>query len=298
MQTLELLIERDYALHALIAAVAIGVVCSLLSVIVVLKRMAFIGQGISHAGFGGVGAAALLGYTGSAYAIQHDVVVFAFCLGSALLIGALTRSKLVEADTAIGVLLAGTMAFGVLAQNLRVHWQETWPAYRDFIGEAGYPQSWESILFGSLFNVDRAGMMTALGLVIAITTICFALRRHLLFFTFDSTASRVFGVRTGALHYLLMTLLAIVVVVSIRLVGLIMVSALLVLPGATALLISRRIQTVIGASLIVGALGAGLGVVLSLEVGTLSPGPCIVAVLALEFGLAYGWNKFTGVKKL
>ncbi|MHC4995915.1 MAG: metal ABC transporter permease [Planctomycetota bacterium] len=298
MQTFDLLFQRDYALQALVAALAIGAVCSLLSVIVVLKRMAFIGQGISHAGFGGVGAAALLGFTGAAYAWQHDAVVFAFCLGSALLIGALTRSRLVEADTAIGVLLAGTMAFGILAQNLRVHWQETWPAYREFIGATGYSPPWESILFGSLWNVGRGGMTTAIVLAVAITALCFALRRHLLFYTFDATASRVFGVRTALLHYLLMTLLAVVVVVSIRLVGLIMVSALLVLPGATALLLTRRIQFVIAASLATGALGAGFGVVMSLEVGTLSPGPCIVAVLALEFGLAYTWKKLTGVKKL
>ena len=160
MLTLSMLFARTYETQALVAAVAVGLVCSLLSVIVVLKRMAFIGQGISHAGFGGVGTAALLGFTGSIYHWQHDLIVLAFCLGTGLLIGVLSRARRIETDTAIGILLSATMAWGVLAQNLRVEWQ-TWPAYREFVGGGGYTPPWEAILFGSLLNVGEQGMWIA-----------------------------------------------------------------------------------------------------------------------------------------
>ncbi|MEX2671402.1 MAG: metal ABC transporter permease [Phycisphaeraceae bacterium] len=281
-----MLATRSYVLHALVAAVAVGAVCSLLSVLVVLKRMAFIGQGISHAGFGGVGTAALLGYTGAAYYWQHDLIVFAFCLGTAVLIGAMTRRKRVEADTAIGILLAATMAWGVLAQNLRVELQ-AWVPYREWVGAVGYSPPWEAILFGSMLNVGREGMIAALVMAFVVIAAGFITWRHLLFFAFDETVCRVFGVRSKFMHYLVLVLVALVVVVSIRLVGLVLVSALLIVPGATALMLSQRTFPVLLLSLTVGILGAAGGLMLSLEIGALSPGACVVAVLSLLFGL--GW---------
>lgn len=287
MQTFQLLFERSYVFHAFIGAVAVGLVCSLMSVIVVLKRMAFIGQGISHAGFGGVGTAALLGFTGFAYQWQHDLIVWVFCLGTALLIGSLTRGRRVEADSAIGILLAATMAWGAIAQNLRVAFQQSWPAYREWVGTAGYTPPWEAILFGSLFNIGQAGMWSAIVMCAVVIAVCAALYKQLLFFTFDETVSRVFGVRAAAMHYLLLVLLSLVVVVSIRLVGLILVSALLILPGATALLLSRRMGVVLALSVVVGITGCVAGMVLSLEVGTLSPGACIVLALSTLFAIVY-----------
>lgn len=281
------LIERPYMLHAFVGAVAVGLVCSLLSVVVVLKRMAFIGQGISHAGFGGVGTAALLGFTGLQYRIHQDLIVFIFCLGTAILIALLTRNRRVESDTAIGILLAATMAWGVLAQNLRVEFQD-WPAYREFVGGSAYTVPWEAILFGSIWSIGQYGMWTALAMMALVLLVCGALYKELLFFTFDETISRVYGVRTTVMHYVLLVLLSAVVVVSIRLVGLILVSALLIVPGATALLLSRKLVTVLIFAAIVGLIGTIGGFVLSVEIGGVGAGASIVAVLTLLFAMAYG----------
>jgi ABC-type Mn2+/Zn2+ transport system permease subunit len=290
MHTLQLLAERSYVLHALVASVAIGVVCSLLSVLVVLKRMAFIGQGISHAGFGGIGTAALLGLTGAAFRWEQDLVVLLFCVGTAVLIGYLSRSKRVESDTAIGVLLAATMAWGVLAQNLRVELQTT-EAYRQWVGTVEYSPPWETILFGSLLNVGSQGMWTAVALAALIVLVCAGLFKELQFYAFDETVSRVFGVPATAMHYLLLLVLSLVIVVSIRLVGLILVNAILVMPGATALLVSRRLGTVLWTAAVVGVIGTTGGLVMSLEVGTLAPGACIVAILSVLFVAAYGYSR-------
>ena len=89
MQALHWIIEHEFARHAVIAGAAIATLCSLLSVIVVLKRMAFIGEGLSHAGFGGVGTAVFLGLVG----LNQDLMVLAFCIAMAAVIGLLTRRR-------------------------------------------------------------------------------------------------------------------------------------------------------------------------------------------------------------
>jgi ABC-type Mn2+/Zn2+ transport system permease subunit len=134
-------------------------------------------------------------------------------------------------------------------------------------------------------------MWTAVVMSAVILGVCGLLYRHLVFFAFDESVSRVFGVRAKLLHYLLLVMLAVVIVVAIRLVGLILVSGLLIVPGATALLLSRRMTGVLWLSAAVGVGGTVGGLVLSFEVGSLSPGPCIVAVMTLLFGLAYAWQK-------
>ncbi len=271
-----------YVWPALAAAVAVGLVCSLLSVMVVLKRMAFIGQGISHAGFGGVGTAAALGLGGAAYTWQQDLIVAAFCLVTALAIGALARRRKMEIDAAIGILLAATMAWGVVMQNLRVVLMD-WPVYQQWVGGATYTVPWEQILFGSLLTVGPGGMWAAVAMGLIVLLICAALYKELVFFAFDETVSRVFGVPSGLLYYLMLILLALVIVVSIRLMGFILVSALLIVPGAAALMLSRRMGRVLGLAAGIGVVGAVGGLAVSLAVGALSPGACIVLVLFCEF---------------
>lgn len=287
--------EFAYAWYALIAGVAVGLVCSLLSVMVVLKRMAFIGQGISHAGFGGVGTAALLGFAGGAYRWEQDLIVLLFCLGTALVIGMLTRSKRVETDSAIGILLTATMAWGVLAQNMRVALQDaSW--YREWVGGSGYSPPWESILFGSIFNVGQSGMINALILLVVVGGLGVLMFKELVAFSFDSTMAYVNGVRTKLMHYLVLVMLCVVVVVGIRLVGLILISALLIIPGATGLMVSAKLGRVMWVSSLVGVGSASGGLLISLGVGTLAPGACIVMLLCAVFGVTYVVTRLVGGK--
>lgn len=271
--------------HALITGIAIAVVCSLLSVIVVLKRMAFIGQGISHAGFGGIGTAILLGFVAG---VAQDLMVLAFCIATGILIGVLARRQRVEADTAIGIVLVAAMAWGVLMTDLSVALQERVAWYADHVAADTPPPSFERLLFGSLTSVTRTDMWTAVIVALAVVGVLASLSKEMLFFAFDETASRVFGVPTRALYYLLLVLLSLTIVVSIRLVGFVLVSALLVLPAATALQLSQRLGAVLGWSLAAGLVGVVGGLWLSLEAGDLSSGPCIVAVLCVLFGGAFG----------
>ena len=286
MQALQTIVEFAFARYALGAAIAVGLVCSLLSVIVVLKRMAFIGQGISHAGFGGVGTAAALGLAG----LAQDVVILIFCLGAAFGIGLFVRTRKVAADTAIGIVLAATMAWGVLMQNLRVMLQ-SWPPYRAWVGTMAYVPPWESILFGSLLDVGPVGMWAAIILCLIVIAVCAAVYKELIFFTFDETVSRTFGVPAGPMHYLLLVMLALVVVVSIKLVGFILVTALLIVPGASALVLSRRMSVVLVLAAAIGLTGTVGGLLISLELGEVSSGACIVLLLFAMFLAANAWGR-------
>lgn len=266
---------------ALVAGLAVGTVCSLLSVIVVLKRMAFVGEGVSHAGYGGVGVAIFLGLGGW----SQDALVLGFCVGVAVLIGLLSRRRHVEPDSAIGILLVASMALGVLMGDLRRNLQDQdW--YVRWV-PAGPPPNVEALLFGSLMTVTWPVAWVALAIAAGVLLTCLAFSKEILFFTFDEPVSRVFGVRTGLIHYLLLVLLAAAIVVSVRLAGFILVGALLVIPGATAVLLSRRLGLVLLWAWLIGMAGTLGGLILSIRVGNLSTGPCIVGVLCAIFAAVF-----------
>ncbi|MEX0654726.1 MAG: metal ABC transporter permease [Phycisphaeraceae bacterium] len=296
MQFIEDLLNPDIAIfrHALLTGLVIAVVCSVVSVIVVLKRMAFMGQGISHAGFGGIGTAILVGpvlapltmlLPGGDVLPMEEVIVLLFCVGTAALIGLLTRRRQLETDSAIGILLAGTMAWGVLMTNLAstLHATDWW------IERFGVPErapGFEQLLFGSLMSVRFEDMVIAALLGAAVLLVLALLAKEILFFAFDETAAQVFGVRTGVMYYLLLVLLSVTIVMSMRLVGFVLVSALLVVPGATAVLVSQRLWQVVALAVTVGVLGVTGGMVLSLELN-FSSGAAIVMMLCVIFAMTF-----------
>lgn len=254
---------------------AVAATCSVLSVPAVLKRMSFAGQGISHAAFGGIGLAAAIGLvqpSGGQFA-----VVLTFCFAAALLVAWLSDRRTLAADTAIGIVLVASMALGaILLQGAfdRARLTHTVP-----------PPGWESILFGQLSGVawpDAAFAWAIAGLVILTL---WAARRPLLFWAFDEPVAAAYGVRSALLRAVLMLLLTLAIVASMKLAGVILATALLVLPGAAALQLSRRLYTVFALSLLSGVLGVAGGLVLSFEIDW-PPGPAIVAVLAALFAVA------------
>jgi len=276
----------EFARHALVTAVAVGTLCSLLSVVVVLKRMAFVGHGVSHAGFGGIGTAILLGLAGW----SQNLLIMIFCLATGIGVGVLSRRRRLEPDSAIGILLVMAMAWGVFMTDL---WRQIRfePWYVEIFGVTPNPPSWEMMLFGSLFSASAVDMWQAIIATVVILGICVAFFKEIVFFTFDEKASRVFGVRTGLIYYLLLVLLSVAIVLSIRMAGLLLVSALLVIPGATGLMISRKLSQVLLWSWISGMIGMVGGVLLALQVDRISSGPCIVGMLGLTFVLAWVVSK-------
>ncbi|MFM9994304.1 MAG: metal ABC transporter permease [Phycisphaerales bacterium] len=250
-----------------IVGLGVGVMCSALSVFVVLKRLSFIGQGISHAAFGGIGLAVALGL--GAGAPQLGVVAL-FCLGSAWAVARLSDRRTTTADTAIGIVLVASMALGAILLSR---------AFR------GAPRNWESILFGSIVGVGWADARLAWGVAAAIVVALWGARRSLLFWAFDEPAAEAFGVRGSRVRLLLMVLLTLAIVASMKLAGVVLATALLVLPGAAALHLSDRLRAVLALSLSIGVLGVIGGLVLSFE-SDWPTGPSIVSVLTVLYAAA------------
>ncbi len=276
-------VQREILLPALAAGFAVIVMCAALSVLVVVKRMAFVGQGVAHSAFGGVGVAAMFAaFTGVAWSGQGSMfelgVVVIFCIASAIGMAGVSDKRAVQVDTGIGLFLVASMALGALLVE----------AARSVAQARGHPvgaRSWESVLFGSIMTADwnDALLATIVGGVVLMVMVL--IRRPLLFYISDESSARAFGVPTGAMRVTMMVMLAVATVVAMRLTGVVLSSALLILPGAAALKVSQRMGAVMVLALVLGVAALIVGMGVSLQFNW-SAGPCIVLTLTLFFIVA------------
>lgn len=282
MNTLRYLTQSpaDLFWPGVLTLLIVTAICSLLSVVVVLKRMAFVGQGVSHAGFGGVGVAAALGVATSTPATL--AIVLAFCLASAFLIAALSRRRDTKPDTAIGIVLVGAMALGSVLLHLAHEW---YPTER--------VPGWEGILFGSILFSGWADAMWSAGVASGILALATWFRRPVVAWAFDESAAEAMGVRVGTVRTLVLILVTLAIVLAMKLVGVVLATALLVLPGATALALSDRWRAVLTLSMLVGLLGAASGIVISFEADWPSGASVVLALVAI-YAAARGVRAVSG----
>lgn len=248
--------------RGLLASVLVAIICGVLGSFVVLKGLAFIGDALAHASFGGVALAFVLGaniYLGA----------FVFALATALGIGAISQRGRVSADTAIGVLFSGTFALGILIIS-RVESYTT-----DLFG----------YLFGDVLSITGTDLVTITVSGLVVLALVAAFYRRLLFVAFDPTVAAASGVPARGLEYLLLALLGVTIVTAIQAVGIVLVVALLVTPAATASLIARRFHHMILASVLVGCLSALLGIYVSYYLDVASGAAIILVATALFFGV-------------
>ncbi|HSB62929.1 MAG TPA: metal ABC transporter permease [Thermoanaerobaculia bacterium] len=202
--------------RALLAGALTGLLCGTLSFFVVLRRLAFVGSGVAHAAFGGVALGTLLGW-------PPGFCGLAFSLGVAGATARASESSGVTEDTAVGVFTVAAMATGVVALGFV-------KTNVDLFG----------LMFGNILTVDPADLLllaaAATGILVALAVFF----RPLLLASVDEEGARVAGVATGAMRLLVLTLIAVAVVAALKVVGILLVSALLVLPGATARPLASR----------------------------------------------------------
>lgn len=296
MKTIEYLTGPNAALFApaVWAGIAIALLGGLLSVPVVLRRMAFIGQGVSHAAFGGVGLATVLGLMGGPGGAGAGgggaalLLIGVFCVGAALGIAWMSEHTGAREDTIIGVFLVGSMALGALLLHLHQRLNKS---------GAGAAPPVDELLFGSILAVRPVDAVLAWIVAGAIVGILAWNRRELLFWAFDEPAAEAFGVNAGRMRLLLLTVLGVSIVISMKLAGVVLATALLVLPAAAALRLSRRWGVVMGLATVLGLLGVVGGMVLSFE-ADLPPGPAIVASMIVLFALAEVWARLVARRDL
>jgi len=267
--------------HSLITAIAIAAACALLSIPVMLRRWAFIGEGIGHAGFGGAGVAWMLAviFPAMNQPAAPYLTASVFCTITALTIGWISRSGRVNVDAAIGIFLVASLAFGFFAQQVYSHHFRMIPAW---FGE---------FLFGQTAELSSAAAMAATLLCLGVIITIAMLGKEILAYCFDPTTAYTSGVRAGFIHYLLMVLLALTIVIGMRVVGGVLMTALLVLPGATSMLLSRKLSGVLAIAIATSVLAAVLGLLASARWSFVPAGPAIVLVMVAEFMLAFAFSR-------
>jgi len=252
--------------RALLASAMVGIVCAVVGTYVVLRGIAFIGDAIAHAGFPGVVVAYIMGiplYLGAAVA----------AVGTALAIGVVTRKAGIRQDTAIGVLFAGTFAFGVFL----------------FSAIQGYVADLFSFLFGNVLAIGPADLAALLLIGGGVVLTVALLWKELLYATFDPLGAAASGIPVDRLEYLFLALVALTIVVSLQAVGIILVVAMLITPAATAQLLTVRFTRLMVTAALVGILSSVVGLYLSYWLDVAS-GATIVLVqtAAFLFVLAFG----------
>jgi zinc transport system permease protein len=253
------ILQYEFIRNAFMAAVLVGIACGIVGTFIVIKKIVFISGGITHAAFGGIGLGFLLG-------INPVLTAIPFSILSAISIGLISKKTKISEDSAIGILWAVGMALGIL-----------------FIGlSPGYAPDLLSYLFGSILTVPMSDIiiMVILDVIIIITVVL--LYKEFQALTFDEEFSEITGIPTQTLYLLLLCLVALSIIVLIRVVGIVLVIALLTLPTTIAKQFTNRLNKLILYSIVSAVILTVIGLWLSYLLN-LPSGATIVLVLVLIF---------------
>ncbi len=259
--------------HGLLVATFAGALCGLIGVYVTLKGMSYIGHGLSHAIFGGAAASAL--------------VSFNFYLGAglwgmacALAIGRVTRRRIIGSDAAIGVITTASFAFGIALLGL--------------YGQVR--RSIDAAIFGSVLGVTAADVWIVAGVTVAAVAVVLAFYRKLLFTTFDPEVADVSGVNTARMDALLMLLLSVSILATMKVLGVVLIAAILVIPAVVARMLTDSFARMLWLSTVTGALCGFVGMVVSYHLDV-SSGATIVLVGAALFTAVFAVTGPRGLRR-
>lgn len=257
--------------RAFLAAGFAAVVCALVGTFVVLKGLAFMGDAIAHSSLAGMSVAYFLGGN-----------IFWGALGwavpASLLITFISRKANLRLDASIGIIFASGFALGIILMS-RV---------------TGYAADLFGLLFGNVLGISWAEVALIGGIAAAVSLVVAAFYKELLFTSYDATMSAASGIPVRFMQYLLPVLVGVTTVASLKAVGIVLVLALLVTPSATAMLLARRMPSIMAYSVAVGLLATVLGLYLSFY-ADLPSGPSIVLVATGLFLLALLFSPIKGV---
>ena len=255
-------LSHAFMVRALMISALVGGVCGLLSCYMSLKGWALMGDAVSHAVLPGVIVAYALG-------LPFSIGAFVFGVGSVAMIGFVKQKSRVKEDTVIGLVSTGFFALGlVLVSKIRSN--------IDLM----------HILFGNVLGISSSDIFQTVLISSLIVSVLLIFRRDLLLFCFDPTHARSIGINTGALHYLLLSALSLAAVAGLQTVGVILVVAMLVTPGATAYLLTDRFDRMTWIAIASSVLSSLLGVYISYWTDSSTAG-CIVLVQTGLFILAF-----------
>ncbi|QJB55170.1 metal ABC transporter permease [Pseudodesulfovibrio sp. zrk46] len=257
------ILQFDFMQNALMAGLLASIICGMIGTLVVVNRIVFISGGIAHASYGGVGLAFFLG-------LPVLPVTTAFTLLAALVMAKVTLHARERADTVIGVIWAAGMALGIILLDLT----------------PGYNVDLMSYLFGSILAVPRSDIWIMAGLACVVFLAVVAFYRGFLVMSFDEEFARSRGVPVDFLYFLLISMVGLSVVMIIRVVGLILVIALLTIPPFIAERRTRSLDAMMILSTLLSAFFTVVGLFVS-YLTNITSGASIIAVAAVCFFLSF-----------
>jgi zinc transport system permease protein len=256
---IEAFFEYAFLRNALAAALLSAVLCGIIGVVIVEKRLVMMSGGIAHTAYGGVGLGYLLGFSPLLGAVG-------FSLLAALGIGALRRRGGQKTDVLISLFWSLGMAAGILFVSLA----------------PGYTPDLNTYLFGSILTIGRTDILLTAGLALLVVLLFVAFFEDFRAYLFDETFAAVSGMRVRFLEYLLLGLIALTVVVLLRVTGIMLAIALLTAPAATAAMLTRRLLPRIAVAAALSAAFGIIGLVLSFY-ADIPSGASVVAVAVLSY---------------
>src|SRR5437588_2304192 len=249
--------------HGMVAATLAGALAGLVGTYVVLRRMSYIGHGLSHA---------ILGGTVVGYVTNFNFYVTGGIWGamSALMITGLSRTRKIGADAAIGIVTTASYAVGI-ALISRGH---------------RFPRNFEAAFFGNILGVSAADIWVLVAVSAAVAVVLFFLYKQLLFVTFDPDVASSFGVRTGVVDIVFSLLLAAAIIATMRILGVTLIAAAVVTPAVVARLASDSFARMLALAVVVGAL-CGFGGMYVSYYGDIASGATITLFGAALFAVVY-----------
>jgi ABC-type Mn2+/Zn2+ transport system permease subunit len=253
------LFTYDFMQRSLLAAAMVGGLCSVVGVFVVLRGLAFVGAGTAHAAFAGVALGYLMGWPPLLLAII-------FGLATVWITGWVEEKGRMKLDVSIGILYTTTMALAIL-----------------FIGlMKTYNAEVYGYLFGSVLSVTTEELRIIGGLSVLVLGLIVLFSKELYFIAFDQEMAEASGVPARRIFFLLLTLVALTVVVSLKTVGAILVFAMILIPASTAYQLTSSLRTLTLYSIVIGVTTAVAGVVIS-ATWDVPSGPAIVLLATTVF---------------
>ncbi len=247
---------------ALISGIAVAIICSFMGTFLVLRRYALFGDGIAHVAFGGVAVGLFFGV----FPLWSAFVV---SIGGALGLQKLRQSTKISGDAAVAVVLVSGLAVGVILVS----------------SSGGFSVDLFSFLFGSILLISNEDMIMILGISAGIIATLVLLQKQFFQLTFDEEQAKLAGLPVTMLNYAFVVLASITVVTSMRLVGILLISALIVLPNITAMMFGVGFKKTLGISMLISASSVVCGILLSYYYNIAPSGTIVVVAVFILLGV-------------
>lgn len=257
-------LSYGFVQKALISGIAVALICSFMGTFLVLRRYSLFGDGISHVAFGGVSVGLFLGV----FPLWTAFIVSIF---GGIGLQKLRQSTKISGDAAVAVVLVSGLALGVILVS----------------SSGGFSVDLFSFLFGSILLISTEDTIMILAISAGIIATLFVMQKQFLHLTFNEEQAKIAGLPVTALNYAFVILASITVVTSMRLVGILLISALIVIPNISAMMFGKGFKKTVGISMTISVVSVVCGILLSYYFNIAPSGTIVMVAVSILIGVLF-----------